>query len=61
MRASTGVQAGNYIVCELRLSMYGLKKAAAVWYKTIRAVIADMNVIRSRADPCVFVRLSSQI
>ena len=60
MRVPHGVQAEEDMVCELRRSLYGLKQAAAVWYKTIRAVFADLNFTQSRADPCVFLRHSGQ-
>ncbi|KAL7690538.1 putative reverse transcriptase, RNA-dependent DNA polymerase [Plasmopara halstedii] len=43
--------------CKLQRSLYGLKQAAAVWCKTIRAAFVDMRFIQCRANPCMFVRL----
>ena len=60
MKVPYGVQAEQDMVCELRRSLYRLKKATAAWYKNIRAVFAELNFIQSRADPCVFLRRSGQ-
>ena len=48
------------MVCKLRRSLYKLKQAAVAWYKTNRAVFANLNIMLSRADLCVFLRRSSQ-
>ncbi|KAJ0392282.1 hypothetical protein P43SY_006190 [Pythium insidiosum] len=43
------------MVCKLRRSLYGLKQAANVWFKTIRAAFKRMGFEQCRADPCLFV------
>ncbi|KAE8976384.1 Copia protein [Phytophthora rubi] len=50
------VRADGGLVCKLRRSLYGLKQAAAVWFKTIRAAFIDIGFVQCRADPCLFVR-----
>jgi hypothetical protein len=44
------------MVCLLRRSVYGLKQAASVWFKTIRSVISSRGFVQCRADPCLFLR-----
>ncbi|KAE8887010.1 hypothetical protein PF005_g31320 [Phytophthora fragariae] len=57
MAVPQGVRADGGLVCKLRRSLYGLKQAAAVWFKTIRAAFVEMGFVQCRADPCLFVRL----
>ena len=38
-----GVRAGCDKVLKLNLSLYGLKQAAATWYKTISCVFVEMR------------------
>ncbi|KAE9090712.1 Copia protein [Phytophthora fragariae] len=57
MAVPQGVRADGGMVCKLRRSLYGLKQAAAVWFKTIRAAFVAMGFVQCRADPCFFVRL----
>ncbi|GMF31110.1 unnamed protein product [Phytophthora fragariaefolia] len=56
MAVPQGVRADGGLVCKLRRSLYGLKQAAAVWFKTIRAAFIDMGFVQCRADPYLFVR-----
>lgn len=51
-----GVHAASGMVCRLRRSLYGLKQAAAAWFKTIRSVFVEIGFDQCRADPCIFVR-----
>ena len=41
---------------KLNRSLYGLKQAAATWFKTISNVFRKMGFVPCVADPCVFVR-----
>lgn len=55
MQPSEGMNVPEGYVCKLRKSLYGLKEAAAVWFKTFRAVFKRMGFEQCRADPCLFV------
>ncbi|KAE8905659.1 hypothetical protein PF005_g6121 [Phytophthora fragariae] len=57
MAVPQGVRADGGMVCKLRRSLYGLKQATDVWFKTIRAAFVEMGFVQCRADPCLFVRL----
>ena len=41
---------------KLNRSLYGLKQAAATWFKTISKVFCNMGFVPCVSDPCVFVR-----
>ncbi|KAL7687552.1 putative reverse transcriptase, RNA-dependent DNA polymerase [Plasmopara halstedii] len=56
MAPPLGINIPEGLVCKLRRSLYGLKQAAAVWYKKIRSVFISMEFVQCRADPCLFVR-----
>ena len=60
MKVPHGLKVEQDMVCELRRSLYGLKQVAAVWYKTIRAVFAELNFIQIRVYPCMFLRRYGQ-
>lgn len=57
MKIPVGIRAGNGMVCKLRRSLYGLKQAAAVWFRTIRSVFLAIGFIQCVADSCLFVRI----
>ena len=40
----------------LNRSLYGLKQAAATWYKTISCVFVEMVFSACAADSCIFVK-----
>ena len=52
---------GEYTTYELLCSLYGLKQAAAVYYKTVKALVLKFifpdgsKFLLSPADPCLFV------
>ncbi|KAL8013243.1 putative reverse transcriptase, RNA-dependent DNA polymerase [Plasmopara halstedii] len=56
MAPPLGINIPEGLVCKLRRSLYGLKQAAAVWYKKVRSVFISMEFVQCRADPCLFVR-----
>ncbi|OWZ05446.1 hypothetical protein PHMEG_00022466 [Phytophthora megakarya] len=41
MKIPHGINVSEGIVCRLRKSMYGLKQAGTIWYKTIRECFSD--------------------
>ena len=41
---------------KLNRSLYGLKQAAATWFRTISIVSKDMSFVACVSDMCVFVR-----
>ena len=43
-------------VLKLNRSLYGLKQAAATWFKTISSVFKNMGFVACVSDPCIFVR-----
>ena len=55
MQPPEGIRTDENLVCKLRRSLYGLKQAANVWFKTIRAAFVEMGLVQSRADPCIFI------
>ncbi|GMF65420.1 unnamed protein product [Phytophthora lilii] len=55
MAPPLGIDIPEGMVCKLRRSLYGLKQAAAVWFKKIRSVFISMGFMQCRADPCLFV------
>jgi len=43
-------------VCYLFKCVYGLKQAPRVWYRLLKATLAQYGFTPSNADPCVFIR-----
>ena len=41
---------------KLNRILYGLKQAAATWYKTISCVFVEMDFSSCAADSCIFVK-----
>lgn len=56
MTVPAGMKVAADLVCQLRRSLYGLKQAAAVWYRTIRDVFRKAGFTQRAADPCLFVK-----
>ncbi|KAJ0394531.1 hypothetical protein ATCC90586_008633 [Pythium insidiosum] len=56
MHPPEGVKVTDDLVCVLRRSIYGLKQAAAVWFRKIRGVFKSLGFKQCRADPWLFVR-----
>jgi hypothetical protein len=54
-----GVDAKPNQVCKLIRSLYGLKQAAATWFKTISKVFLEMGFVPCVSDSCHFVRQQS--
>uniref|UniRef100_A0AAV1U517 Polyprotein n=1 Tax=Peronospora matthiolae TaxID=2874970 RepID=A0AAV1U517_9STRA len=51
-----GVRAEHNQVLKLNRSLYGLKQAAATWYKTISCMFVEMGFFSCVADSCIFVK-----
>lgn len=60
MAVPSGIKTSDGMVCRLRRSLYGLKQAAAVWYKKIREVFLRMGFQQCGADVCLFVKESGE-
>lgn len=58
MRVPEGVPHQPGEACLLQRSLYGLRQASAVWYKTIRNAFKDLGFKQCKADPCIFVKQS---
>lgn len=46
-------------VCLLRKSLYGTKQAARQWNKTLDDFFRNNGFVRSDADPCLYMRMTS--
>ena len=47
---------GNYLLCKLRKSKYGLRQAARNWYKKLHDFLLENKLTKSACDPCLFTR-----
>ncbi|DBA04559.1 TPA: hypothetical protein N0F65_011107 [Lagenidium giganteum] len=56
IRPSEGNQINPGMVCKLKKSIYGLRQAAAVWYKTIREVMVSIGFAPCVSDSCMFFK-----
>lgn len=41
-------------VCKLRKALYGLKQSPKCWYDFISQCLLELNLIKSKVDPCMF-------
>ncbi|KAE8887495.1 hypothetical protein PF010_g18229 [Phytophthora fragariae] len=60
MTVPTGMKVAADMVCQLRRSLYGLKQAAAVWFRTIRDVFRRAGFVQCAADTCLFAKRSGR-
>jgi hypothetical protein len=58
MQQPHGYNDGSGRACRLLKSIYGLKQAAAVWYKALSRLLIDCGYEPSTKDPCLFLRSS---
>ena len=47
---------GEAMVCKLKKSLYGLKQAGRIWYKTLTAHLLAEGFHMNKADTCVFTK-----
>lgn len=50
-----GYDDGSGRVCRLQNALYGLKQAPRAWYAKLRDALLNFGLVRSSAEPCVFV------
>ena len=55
-----GFHDGTSRVCKLEKSIYGLKQAASVWYKTLKDLLDKLQFEPSTKDSCLFLRKSGK-
>ena len=53
------VSGKEHMVCKLKKSLYGLKQSPRCWNRAFRESMESQNFIQSQADPCIFVKRSS--
>ena len=50
------VRADGSMIIQLHKALYGLKNAPILWYNNVTKVITDAGWIKSKHDPCLFMR-----
>ena len=56
------VKPGNeHLVCRLKKSIYGLKQSPRCWNRALSEYLESMGYIRSKADPCVYIKRFEEI
>jgi hypothetical protein len=45
----------SYLVCRLKKSLYGLKKALKVWYAKMDSYLLSQNFVCCKSDPNVYM------
>jgi hypothetical protein len=48
------VKGKKELVCNLKKSLYGLKKSPRMWYQKFDTYILGLRFVRSRVDHCVY-------
>ena len=51
------VKGNNELVCNLKKSLYGLKKSPRMWYQKFDTYILGLGFTRSKVDHCVYFKL----
>ena len=57
MQQPQGFATNPYLVCRLKKSLYGLKKAPRAWYAKINGFLLSQNYCRCNSDPNVYLKL----
>ena len=50
------IKGKEYLVCQLKKSLYGLKQALRQWYKKLDSFMVEHGYDRTASDHCVFVK-----
>tara|TARA_B100000513_G_scaffold134466_1_gene60444 strand:- start:24 stop:4298 length:4275 start_codon:yes stop_codon:yes gene_type:complete len=51
---------GNKLCLKLERALYGLKQAGRNWYENLEKWLLSQNFVRSKVDPCLFVKLKNK-
>ena len=51
---------GNILYLKLQRALYGLKQAGRNWYENLVKWLLSQDFIRSKVDPCLFVKLKNK-
>ena len=57
MQKPQGFFTNPSLVCRLKKSLYGLKKAHRAWYAKIDGFVLSLNFVRCKPDPNVYLKL----
>jgi len=60
MQPSPGYSVPEGMVCRLRCSLYGLKKAPRAWFQRFASVVTAASFSASTHDPALFIHTSSR-
>ena len=58
MQQLEGFVSNPSLVCRLKKSLYGLKKAPRDWYAKIDRFLLSLSFVRCKSDPNVYLKLS---
>jgi hypothetical protein len=50
-----GFMQDSYLVCRLKKSLYGLKKAPRAWYAKMDSYLLSQNFVRCKSNPNVYM------
>jgi hypothetical protein len=55
MEKLEGFMQDSSLVCQLKKSLYGLKKALRAWYANMESYLLSKNFVRCKSDPIVYM------
>ena len=58
MEQTGGYNDGTSNVCKFTKSIYGSKQAAAIWYTTLKKLLASLHYEGSNNDSCFLVKMT---
>ena len=60
MRQPPGFEVEGGKVCKLNKSLYGLKQSGKNFHDKLKSLLMKQYVVQSKADPCVFARITEK-